>query len=73
MSARLLAKAMAVHAVERMRRMLWELPLRCRSCSPSVTGQLLSLAIVEVVRETSRYCCSDGNMDVWKRCSLDEG
>lgn len=61
MRARLLTRAMAVQAVERYKRTVWELPLRWRSSCPSGTGQLLSLAIVGV---------AVGRMDavVWQRC-----
>jgi len=46
MRATELIRVIAVQAADRIRRVLWELPLRLRSCTPCGIGQLLSLAIV---------------------------
>lgn len=49
MSAIELIRVIAVHAADKIRRVLWELPLRSRSWTPCGIGQLLSLAIVDAV------------------------
>lgn len=49
MRATELIRVIAVHMVDMSKRVLWELPLRSRSCSPCGIGQLLSLAILVVV------------------------
>ena len=48
MRATELIRVIAVHMVDMSKRVLWELPLRSRSCSPCGIGQLLSLAILVV-------------------------
>jgi hypothetical protein len=49
MRAMELIRVIAVHTTDMSRRVLWELPLRLRSWTPSGIGQLLSLAIVDAV------------------------
>ena len=44
-----LIRVIAVHAADKIRRVVWELPFRSRFWTPRGIGQLLSLAIVDAV------------------------
>jgi hypothetical protein len=47
MRAMELIRVIAVHAADKIRRVVWELPFRSRFWTPRGIGQLLSLAIVK--------------------------
>jgi len=59
-----LNRVMAVHAVETIRRILWELPLRSRSWTPCGTGQLVSLAMAYADSRGSRVDDEEPKLDV---------
>jgi hypothetical protein len=64
MRATELIRVTAVHAVETIRSILWELPLRSRSWTPCETGQLVSLAIVDADSRRSLVDDEEPRLDV---------